>query len=601
MNKIITSFFFFLFLFLGINSANAQVCATPGVDGSANISGQVNTYYPAAPNITLNAGITSVTLASVPASVTFGGGAACQKACTGPSCVNSYSANNRSIKVGDLLLIIQMQDATINSTNSNLYGANLSTSGPDNLGGTGYTSLGNAGLFEYVVATNDVPLSGGVLTFRGFGNNNGVVNTYYNIDYSPSDLTRGKRTFQVVLVPQYSNIKLVSTIYAPPFNGNAGGIIAFDVAGRVNFNGQTIDASGRGFRGGFVNSHNSIASDDASTYVTTSTTTTYSTSGKGEGIVGTGAAVWDGFVQATSASEGLPNGSFGMGAPGNAGGGGNSHNAGGGGGGNGGYGGVGGKGWISSGLAGGRPGFITYQTGAISVARLIMGGGGGAGEVNDAACGADGGPGGGIILLNVGSITGSGSIISNGADAQSISPLPDGGGGGGAGGTIFLRMSNLSSIASLTITAQGGKGADAYTNQTGNTNVTGNAQCTGSGGGGGGGIIMYVASSSTINASVPGGTAGIYYRSSNSSGSWVFTDNQPGVKHGEQPGTVGSITSTLASLPSYLQGGGSICYPELTSVLTEANAGAVGTRLAGAGVTYTLTISNKAGVGNAGG
>lgn len=78
------------------------------------------------------------------------------------------------------------------------------------------------------------------MTFRGFGNNNGVVNTYYNIDYSPSDLTRGKRTFQVVLVPQYSNIKLVSTIYAPPFNGNAGGIIAFDVAGRVNFNGLRL-------------------------------------------------------------------------------------------------------------------------------------------------------------------------------------------------------------------------------------------------------------------------------------------------------------------------------------------------------------------------
>jgi uncharacterized repeat protein (TIGR01451 family) len=62
-----------------------------------------------------------------------------------------------------------------------------------------------------------------------------------------------------------------------------------------------------------------------------------------------------------------------------------------------------------------------------------------------------------------------------------------------------------------------------------------------------------------------------------------------------------ALTFTISSLPSHLQGGGSICYPQLGTIMAEANVGLPGTRLSGAGVTYTLTISNKAGVGNAGG
>ena len=473
-----------LILSIGAEMAYSQICATPGFDGSFDIGGQVNTYYPPAANTILTGGSTSVVLDKVPNDVTFGGGAACEKNCVGLNCFNTYSAG--SIHIGDLLLIIQMQNASIESSNSNLYGGGIANIGPpgDTNGGTGYTSLGNTGLYEYVVATSDVPITGGLLTFRGAGLGTGVVNTYLNTNYDPSSATRGQRTFQVVRVPQYSNVKLIATIKAPPFNGKVGGIIAFDVAGILNFNGQVVDASERGFRGGFVNSHNSNGNDDDVTYMTPSTNVVFSSSGKGEGIAGTPSSVWDGFTQVTTGVEGLPGGSFGRGAPGNAGGGGNSHNSGGGGGGNGGYGGAGGRGWSSSGISGGRPGFITYSVGAPDITRLIMGGGGGSGEVNNAACGADGGPGGGIILINVGSITGSGSILSNGADAQSISPLPDGGGGGGAGGTIFLRMSDLSSKASLTIIAKGGKGADAYTNQTGTIAVTGNGQCTGSGGGG---------------------------------------------------------------------------------------------------------------------
>lgn len=572
MNRSFTYFVLLVALLCCEQVAHAQICGTPGFDGPFDIVGQVNTYYPAVANTTLTTGATSVALTATPADVVFDGG------------TNTYSANGKSISNGDLLLIIQMQDASINSSNSNLYGGGISNTGPDGLGGTGYTSLGQTGLFEYVVATNDVPLTGGTLTFRGAGAGGGVVNTYYNADFDPTSMTQGQRTFQVVRVPQYSNVKLIDKIYAPPFNGKAGGIIAFDVTGEMNLNNQTIDASARGFRGGFTHQHTSVSYDDVSTYVTASTTITYSTTGKGEGIVGASLNMWDGFKQVTNTLEGLPGGSFGRGASGNAGGGGNAHNSGGGGGGNGGFGGAGGNGWQSGLVSGGRPGFVTYS-GTPTPIRLIMGGGGGAAEVNNSPLGTSGGVGGGIILLNVGSITGTGIINANGGAGQNAGwcegcTNSDGAAGGGAGGTIFLKASNLNSSAVLTINANGGKGgANAYANP-------GGSQHTGPGGGGGGGLVFCSTNAfGVININVLGGITG------------TTTD---GVTHGATAGTVGkSSTFTIPSLPAYLQGGGAICYPELSTVVSEVNYGT--SLMPGAPLTYTVTVSNQAGVGNAAG
>src|SRR5690606_12013542 len=123
-------------------------------------------------------------------------------------------------------------------------------------------------------------------------------------------------------------------ISTPPFNGRAGGIIAFDVAGTMNFNGFTVDASARGFRGGYglVDVTNNNRND---LYVALSSSS--ASVGKGEGVAGTPRYMWDGYNQVDNVDEGLPGGSYGRGAPGNAGGGGNDHNSGGGGGGNGGY------------------------------------------------------------------------------------------------------------------------------------------------------------------------------------------------------------------------------------------------------------------------
>src|SRR5690606_10924522 len=203
----------FLLLCLIWTSGYAQICGTAGIDGPVNVSAvgndsiAVNTYYPPKGNVTLNAGSKSVLLDAVP-----------------PTDEHKNSFGTVPIAMGDLLLIIQMQDATINYENSRRYGAGVNNSGPDGLGGTGYTNLGETGRFEYVIATSDVPLSGGLLTFEGAGTDKGAVYTYVN---NAATTVQGQRTFQVVRVPQYSTLTLTSNISTPPFNGRAGGIIAF--------------------------------------------------------------------------------------------------------------------------------------------------------------------------------------------------------------------------------------------------------------------------------------------------------------------------------------------------------------------------------------
>ncbi len=342
-------------------SAEAQICGTPGFDGPENITNSINSYFPPQLNISLNPGETSIMLSGVPPTDQYG---------------NNFGT--KAISAGDLLLIIQMQDAFLNYSNDPSYGSNNPAAGTDGLGGTGFTDLGNTGRYEYVVATSSVPTTGGLLKFRGAGSNNGTVYSYVN---KAASSTEGKKSFQIVRVPQFSNLVLQSDISTPPFNGKAGGIIAFDVAGTMDFNGFTIDASARGFRGGY-GPVGASGLNDSSIYVVPSTNSV--STGKGEGIAGTPRYMWDGYNQVDNSEEGLPGGSYGKGAPGNAGGGGNDHNSGGGGGGNGGEGGVGGIGYepLSGTFPnGGRPGSTSYIGSQADITRLIMGGGGGGGEM----------------------------------------------------------------------------------------------------------------------------------------------------------------------------------------------------------------------------
>ncbi|TKC01081.1 hypothetical protein FA046_05225, partial [Pedobacter cryophilus] len=554
-------FLIFLLFFCITQNADSQVCGTSGIDGPQNAVPPVNTYFPLGSTASLVAGSKTLTLLAVPPN--------------DPNYNLSYGVT--PIKSGDLILIIQMQDATFDYTNSNVYGSGLATFGADGLGGTGYTGLGTSGKFEYVVATSNVPLTGGVLTFRGAGAGSGAVNTYTNADFTA---TRGQRRFQVVRVPQYSNLILNSTITTPPYNGSVGGLIAFDVAGTMQFNGFIVDASERGFRGGYGPVATS-GTNTNSVYAALSSSTR--SVGKGEGIAGTPRYMWDGFNQVDNLAEGLPGGSYGRGAPANAGGAGNDHNAGGGGGGNGGFGGVGGRGWQGGGgnlsplTSAGRPGSSIPA----DVSRLIMGGGGGGGDANNATSGVKGGVGGGIILINVEKIDGVGVIKSNGGVGQAgaFGSSPDGAGGGGAGGSIFVRSLAASPTANLTLEAKGGNG--------GNTkNDAGNEH--GPGGGGGGGQIYTQVPSATILSDAQKGIAG-------------KANNGAGITHGAANGFDGNVTSFITSdLPSYLQGGGSICYPILDVTLTELNAGAAGARAAGTTATYKLRVTNNIGGGNAG-
>ena len=552
---------FSLFFLLSQLSSFGQVCGTPGADGPILVSSSINTYFPITTNISLVAGQTSVNLGAVPPIDPYG---------------NSFGT--LQINSGDLLLIIQMQDAAINSTNDNTYGSGFSNSGTDLLGGTGFTSIGNAGLYEYVVATNNVPLSGGNLTFLGTGAGNGLLNSYVN---AAATTTSGKKTFQIVRVPQYSNLTLTANVTTPPFNGTCGGVIAFNVSGTFNFNGFTIDGNARGFRGGYSPQAGSGA-NNGSTYVGLSSNTAIS--GKGEGIAGTPRFMWDGFNQVDNVIEGMPSGSAGRGAPANAGGGGNDHNAGGGGGGNGGNGGLGGRGWQGGGgdinplTGGGRPGFKSYLTATPDIIRLIMGGGGGAGDANNATSGVKGGVGGAIVIINAGTIQGNGTILANGGNGApgTYANAPDGAGGGGAGGSVFLNISN-SSTATINIQARGGNG--------GNTeNDNNNAH--GPGGGGGGGIVRHnLVGAVTINANVSKGLSG-------------RTNAGAGITHGAIDGEDGYLSYYVAAtdLPPNLNLNNS-CLPNLETKVTSL-VSTVCNQVNGT-FSYAVEIKNT-GSGNAG-
>jgi hypothetical protein len=386
-----------------------------------------------------------------------------------------------------------MQGAQINSANTDAYGSG-GTSGSGYLDNDGLL----AGKMEYALATNAVPLSGGTLTLS-----TGLVNSYQRSPYG----TYGQYTYQVIRVPYYSDLTLTATIAPPAWNDSLGGVIVLDVNNTLNFNGQEINVSGLGFRGGGAVSLQG-GTGAYTDYVTLSTNP--ANASKGEGIAGTPRFINNNgtLLDNGTSQEGYPNGSYAQGAPGNAGGGGtdgdpstNKDNSGGGGGSNGGVGGKGGNSWSSDYASGGEGGTVFSQS---SPALLVMGGGGGAGTTNNATgtpgngLASSGDAGGGIVIIGAATVTGTGTINANGA-APNNTVQRDGGGGGGAGGSVLIFAG--SSLSNITVTAMGGDG---------NTNNPIDDQATyhGPGGGGGGGVIY---ANHTLNAasSVSGGANGV--------------------------------------------------------------------------------------------
>jgi len=528
-------------------SAAALNCATPGKDGAGvNLNGVINSYWPG--TVSAGAGTTSISL--------------------GP-----LSGAGTGIAVGDLLLVIQMQDAAIDSSNSSAYG--------DGSSGSGSTALNNAGLYEFVRATSAVTSGNATVTIVG-GGGSGLLNNYTNADAS---IAQGQRRFQVVRVPQYTSASIISELTAAAWNGSSGGVLAFDVAGQLTLSsGATVNVNGLGFRGGAARPLKGIGKTKGFNGTDYRTLATDSTNGsKGEGIAGTPRYVNGGGTSPVNTGiEGYPNGSHARGAPGNAGGGGtdgnpdaNDQNTGGGGGSNAGRGGKGGNPWSTLLSYGGGLGGSAYSPGP---GRLFLGGGGGSGTTNDgtgspgSGFASSGAPGGGMVMIRAGRITGSGTISANGISANG-SVLNDGSGGGGAGGSVLV-YSGADSVGSLTIQANGGKGG---TNTGGST-----PPAHGPGGGGSGGFVV---TSATVSASINfnGGAAGTTV---------VNTDN-----FGATPGNSGTSAALSSSqIPGVSSG--SECSPSLVFLKTVSasydpfNLTNNPKNIPGAEVLYTLRVTN---------
>ncbi|HMH35263.1 MAG TPA: hypothetical protein VK543_19645, partial [Puia sp.] len=295
----------------------SQNCPTSGTHSQ---SSNENTYYPGT-QATVSAGATSITLG------TAGVG-------------TGFSAT--PIAIGDVVLIIQMQGAQINSSNSGLYGKGTGS-------GAGFTATNLlAGYMEYAVAANAVPVGGGTLNL--------VSGTTYSYVQSAFGAF-GQYTYQIIRVPSFYNIQLTATVTTALWNGSTGGVTAINAVNQLNFNGKTINGSGAGFRGGAGRVLGGAPGLNKADYVTLATVT--SNGSKAEGIAGTPTYVNNNGSLLNTGVEGYPNGSYGRGAPGNAGGGGtdydpsaNDQNDGGGGGGNIGPGGQGGNGWWLVGTSG---------------------------------------------------------------------------------------------------------------------------------------------------------------------------------------------------------------------------------------------------------
>ncbi len=539
------------------------VCATPGHDGAGNLlTGVVNTYYPPLANGTLAAGATTVNL---------GGSSGAAKA----------------IGIGDLLLIMQMQDALINSQNTGAYG-----DGSPGDPATGSTNLQSTGLFEYVTAASAVPVGGGPLTFQGTGTGGGLLNSYVQAGYTAG--INGQQTYQVIRVPQYTSATLGSGLIPLAWSGSVGGVLALDVASQLTLGG-TVAADSLGFRGGGGRILAGGAGADTD-YRTLSTIA--ANASKGEGIAGTPhylapATITTATTATNTGLEGLPNGSYARGAAGNAGGGGtdgdpakNDFNSGGGAGGNGGAGGPGGYGWNSYTMLNTTDGGFGGSAFPASTSVIVMGGGGGAGTTNNgsyyisgasngANCGgtctgiySSGGAGGGIVIVHTGTIAGTGTITSNGQ--STLSTLNDSTGGGGAGGTIIF-FANNGGLSGLTVKANGGNAGNAWPNQ-----APGgfSGMRHGPGGGGGGGVILL--SGAATSVSVSGGVNG---------NTDTIQDS-----YGATPGQAGIAATNLVITEAPGTQSGAYC---ASADLSVTNAGSPNPVQPGGNITYTQVITNN--------
>ncbi|HTA28514.1 MAG TPA: hypothetical protein VK809_12045, partial [Bacteroidia bacterium] len=260
---------------------SSTLFAQQGKDGSPVISStvSVNEYT----YLTANepAGATTITVAS--------------------STLNAHARFTGNLAAGDLIMIIQMQGATLNGSinpgNRNIGQPKDSTWGAVN-------NYNNCGNYEFA-EVNAVP-------------SGTTIKLDCPLQYSYTDT--GK--VEIVRVPRYAALTINSggTISCDPWDSTIGGIIVVEVKGNTVINsGGAINATGMGFRGG------SLANQDSIGWGIGDVAFGLQAYGKEKGE-GVGGYEW---------KYAKLGGKEGMGAPGNGGGGGNAQNSGGGGGANG--------------------------------------------------------------------------------------------------------------------------------------------------------------------------------------------------------------------------------------------------------------------------
>lgn len=396
-----------------------------------------------------------------------------------------------SFEPDEQVILIQIQAATLgNTSNSAAFGS---------LG-----SIGSAGLYE-VIEIDYVTRSG--------SNLNTVV--LKNAPDNAYDLSNNAR-LQLVTFPQLGTPHFVTTemLTCPAWDGNVGGIVAFQVAGDLELR-HSIHADGRGFRGGSrsVNHH---ANNDCDNTTFRSNSTNHGA--KGEGI-----------HRNTNTNYNAARGPMVSG-----GGGGSSHNGGGGGGSNFTAGGIGGAGWngSSTGCSTVTSGLGGYAlSGVIDANRVFFGGGGGGGQQNNSNA-TDGGDGGGMVFIKAITLYTPDEVcnVRISADGQAAGTGGnDGQGGGGAGGSIVFHVDefDIASSCPLTVQANGGNG--------GNVNSSTHA----GGGGGGQGTVVYPGPQPLLNMATTtlNGLAGC--------------DNTS-CSQGGQPGQSADNIGILTGMPSVL-------------------------------------------------
>lgn len=534
--------FFCFFLFLVIVFGYMESFSQRSKDG-AKIVTTANNIVNEYTSLTANAaaGATSITVAN-----------------------STLNANGRfpgPLAAGDLLMIIQVQGATI---------------------------LGQPWIFDPNYGEPRDSTWGTIINYNNCGNWEfaevySVPNpTTINLDCPLRYNYTASGRVVVIRVPRYSSLTINNggSITCDSWNGTIGGICAIEVEGNTIINaGGSINVTGRGFRSQLLENLSSFGQGDFASIVAD-----YGAE-KGESIAG-------------FAADYTPyGGRYQKGAPANGGGGGNGQNCGGGGGANGGNpalwtghgvpdvslpgyiaawnlqypgfasqvssgGGQGGYSFSNNNLnativgpnnpawggdsrnanggLGGRP--LDYSTG-----RLFMGGAGGSGDQNDNHGGTGGNAGGMIFLMNYGTVGGSGSIISNGNNGANTSGTPpinsiagdDGAGGGGAGGTIVIN--SVGAITGISITANGGKGGDQLLIAGTFASNTVKERAFGPGGGGGGGYVAISNGNPVI--SVNGGANGV-------TGSLGLTEFPPNGATAGGAGSIGTITNFTISAPN---------------------------------------------------